>query len=77
MTDTTNIPTMTPVESSNIKAVGYDEPSKTMHIQFKSGGHYRYSDVPADAVAQFMAAESKGVHFSKQFAGKYKHEKLA
>lgn len=77
MTDTSNIPTMTPVESSNIKAVGYHPESRTMHIQFKSGGHYRYADVPPETHEAFMAAESKGGHFSKNFAGKFKHTKLA
>lgn len=71
------IPTMVPVESSNLKAVGYDPDAKEMHIQFKSGGHYSYANVPPEAHQAFMAADSKGGHFSKNFAGHFKHTKVA
>lgn len=76
MTDTKN-PTMTPVESTNLHSVGYDPDTKFMHIKFKSGGHYRYSGVPAEAHKALVGADSVGGHFSKNFAGKYPHEKLA
>jgi hypothetical protein len=67
---------MTPVESSNIHSIGYDAPSRTMHIKFKSGGHYTYADVPPEVHQEFMGAESKGKHFKSSFAGKYEHKKL-
>jgi hypothetical protein len=70
-------PTMQPVKSSNIVSVGYDEPNKNLHIQFKSGGHYSYSDVPPEAHQALVNADSIGGHFSKQFAGKFPHTKIA
>lgn len=76
MTDTIEIPTMHPVQSSNISHVGYDAPARRMHIKFKTGGHYHYADVPPETHEEFMKAESKGKHFSKNFAGKFAHTKL-
>lgn len=76
MTETKSLPAMTPVESSNIKAVGYDPDAHAMHVQFKSGGHYRYAGVPKAAHEAFMAAPSKGSHFAQNVAGKFEHTKV-
>ena len=36
---------MTAVRSTNVAAVGYDPVSRTMRVQFRSGGVYDYFDV--------------------------------
>jgi hypothetical protein len=54
---------LTPVESSNIKAIGYDPNSRTLHVQFNSGATHQYEDVSPDKHAALMAADSKGSHF--------------
>lgn len=36
---------MVPVESSNLKAVGYDEANKVLKVEFLNGGTYIYTDV--------------------------------
>jgi hypothetical protein len=36
---------MHPVISTNVKLVGYDSNSRTLRIQFQSGGTYEYSNV--------------------------------
>lgn len=56
---------MVNVESSNIKAVGYDADAQEMVVHFTSGGKYRYSKVPADLHAQLMEAKSKGSFFQQ------------
>lgn len=66
---------MTPVISSNVAAVGYDEDSSTLQVEFKNGGTYQYFDVPehvyvslrdADSVGGYLAANIKGIYrFSK------------
>ena len=38
--------TMVPVESSDLSAVGYDDSSATLTIEFRRGGMYEYSQVP-------------------------------
>lgn len=70
------IPAMSPVESSNMAAVGYDAPSQTLHVQFKGGSHYTHAGVSPEAHAALMAAESKGSHYSKNIKGKFPHTKL-
>lgn len=77
MGDTKTLPDMQPVESSNIQAIGYDPDDRALHIKFKTGGHYRYADVPSSVHQAFIDAPSKGKHFSQQFAGKYPHTKVS
>jgi len=65
--------TLTPVESSQIAAVGYDTATRTLAIQFKSkkgvGNVYHYDNVPADVHQAFVAAESKGRFFGAHIKG--------
>lgn len=66
---------MTPVKSSNIKAIGYDAKSHTLTVQFNSGT-YDYHGVPADVHSALMKAESVGSHFHEHVrGGGYKHTK--
>ena len=50
----------TPVESSNVASVGYDEETKTLEVAFKSGSIYQYPGVEPQTHADLMAAESVG-----------------
>lgn len=59
------------VNSSNVQAVGYDNDSLTLQIEFKNGTMYQYFDVPeavfialrdADSVGGYLAANIKGVY---------------
>lgn len=59
---------MTPVTSSNVKAVGYDPAGRTMRVQFNSGT-YDYADVPPEKHAALMEAESVGKHLNANFRG--------
>lgn len=56
--------TMHPVESSNIKAIGYDSATKTLRVQFTGSGTYDFSDVSPSKHAALMKAKSKGKHFA-------------
>ena len=49
-----------PVESSSIRAVGYDPASRALEVEFRNGAVYLYRAVPSAVHAQFMAAPSKG-----------------
>lgn len=49
-----------PVESSMIKAVGYDETSSTLEVLFDSGKTYLYSEVPNHVYSELMESDSKG-----------------
>ena len=50
---------MVQVESSHINAIGYDEETKVMKVEYTSGT-YEYSDVPKNVYEQIMSADSKG-----------------
>jgi hypothetical protein len=49
-----------PVKSTNVEAVGYDLETKTLQVEFKSGGIYRYAGVQPEMYADLMEAESVG-----------------
>lgn len=60
---------LTPVTSEIITAIGHDEPSHTLAIQFKvkhgSGQTYHYANFTREDYVAFAAAESIGKHFYK------------
>lgn len=67
---------LTPVESSSLHSVGYDSAANELHVRFKADGPlYVYEQVPPEAHAALMAADSKGKHFAAKIKGAYKHRK--
>lgn len=66
---------MKPVESSQVKAVGYDPAASELFIEFTRGAVYVYRGVPRDVYDRFLAAESKGRFFSQEIKGKFEHTK--
>jgi len=73
--DNKNIP-MFPVESKNIKAVGYNANTRTLRIQFKQGAFYDYFGVPPEIFQQLMVAVSKGTFFGSAIKGKFEFNKI-
>ena len=65
-----------PVESSNLAAVGYDARRRLLEIEFRSGGIYRYFEVPAEVHGQLLAAESKGRFFAKHIRDRFRFERV-
>jgi len=61
----------TPVVSSNITSVGYDEVGKLLEVEFKDGGVYQYQNVPADINAEFMTSASLGKYFHTNIKKSY------
>lgn len=58
---------MTPVTSNQVKAIGYDEATKTLAVTFArgAGAIYHYPDVDPELYAEFIGAESIGAFFGK------------
>lgn len=58
---------LTPVQSNQVAAVGYDAASKTLAVTFARGpGHvYQYPNVEPKTHSDFMEADSKGTFFGK------------
>lgn len=51
---------MREVASTNVAAIGYDEASKTLCVEFFGGSRYRYADVPASLYEDLCLAPSVG-----------------
>jgi hypothetical protein len=65
-----------PVRSSNIHSVGYDLASRTLEVEFHSGGLYRYSGVPEIIYQGFMRAASKGSYFHDHIKDRYPNRQV-
>lgn len=70
------IVSMTPVNSSNVAALGYEPVTRTLAVRFKSGQTYHYKDVPADVAGAVQAASSIGSAIAK-LRGQYDAEKVS
>ena len=54
----------TPVQSSVIKSLGYDEATSRLEVEFvREGDVYEYRMVPASTYRELMQAESLGAYF--------------
>lgn len=67
---------MTNVDSSNVEAVGYDEDSSTLQVEFKNGGTYQYFDVPENVFIGLRDAESVGRYLVSTIKGVYRYSKI-
>jgi hypothetical protein len=69
------MPEMIYVDSSNIEAVGYDDETQELHVQFLSSGYYIYSDVPRQIFDDLINAPSKGSFLNREVKGIYQFAK--
>lgn len=68
---------MTPLDSSNIAAAGYDEESRTLRVEFRSGGTYDYPGVPKETYDGLIAAPSPGSYFHRAIKSFYPAERIS
>jgi hypothetical protein len=69
-------PALHKVESSQIAAIGHDNATNTLHVQFKSGGPtYSYAGVSAEKFAALKGAKSIGSHFAAHIKGVHEFKK--
>lgn len=59
------------VESSMMRAVGYDAKKLILEIQFQSGSIYEYFDVPREVYEGLMNASSLGRYFDDEIKDCY------
>lgn len=67
---------MIAVESSNVKALGYDPDNRNAYAEFTKSGLYCYKEVPQTVFDDWLASESKGKYFHKHIKEKYEYEKI-
>lgn len=66
----------TAVKSRDLAIVGYDEQSRTLEIAFKSGGVYRYREVPERVYQSLLEAPSLGTYFQIHIRDQYPATKV-
>ena len=66
----------TPVESSTLETVGYDEGCELLQLEFHSRAVYCYFAVPAAVHAALLTATSKGSYFNQMIRGRYRHVRV-
>ena len=64
-----------PVESSNLKSIGYDK--DVLEVEFKSGGIYQYLNVPEHEYKSLMSAESHGKYLNANIKPNYQYQKIS
>lgn len=65
-----------PVQSSNLRSIGYDRNINTLEIEFHSGGIYQYFNVPESIYLALMKAVSKGTYFHDNIQQRYKYKRI-
>ncbi|MFP3512945.1 KTSC domain-containing protein [Peribacillus sp. SIMBA_075] len=63
------------VSSSNLVAVGYDDTTNTLFIQFKNGT-YKYFDVPQNIYRNLLNASSKGEYHAAYIKDNYRNQRI-
>jgi len=71
-----NLPEMIPVQSSNVAAVGYDEVTRTVFVQFLNGTVYIYKDVSQFEFENLKTASSVGSYLHRNFKNVYAYERI-
>lgn len=68
--------TMIPVQSSQIAAIGFDEPTLTLAITFVKGGVYHYLGVSRNQFEALRDASSIGSAFYRMIKGRYEYQRI-
>lgn len=68
---------MTPVSSSNIQAIGYDEANQLLYVRFNNNTLYYYQGVPIAEFDGLQNASSKGSYLNAYIKkGPYQCQRL-
>lgn len=65
-----------PVESSSLASVGYEEWTRTLEVEFRNGGVYRYLGVPSSVHQALLTAESRGAYLNTRIKPYYPYVRL-
>ena len=69
------MPEMIFVDSSNVEAIGFDDITRELHVQFVSGGYYVYHDVPREIFDRLLDSPSKGSFLNREVKMVYRFTK--
>jgi len=65
-----------PVNSSNIRSIGYDPQLAVLEVEFTSGDVYQYFNVPDYLYRQFLSAQSHGQFLDDSIKYNYRYQKV-
>ena len=64
------------VKSSSILAIGYNEKSFTMQVEFLNKDIYEYYNVPKFVYEAFISAKSIGSYFMEHIRSEYRYSEV-
>jgi hypothetical protein len=65
------------VKSSNLRSIGYDEPTQILEIEFQQGGTYQYFGVSKKIYDNLMKAVlSHGEYYERFIKNRYRRKKI-
>lgn len=64
------------VDSSSLASVGYEASSRTLEVEFRNGGVYRYLGVSPSMHRALMSAESKGAFLNTRIKPHYPYVRV-
>jgi len=70
------MPEMTPVQSSNVLAVGYDSTTLTVFVHFLNGNVYIYKGVSQFEFENLKNATSVGSYLHRNYKNVYPYERI-
>jgi len=62
---------VTPVESSTLAAIGYDNDCEQLRLEFRNDAAYQYFSVPVAVYQGLLQAPSKGGFFNRVIRGRF------
>jgi hypothetical protein len=65
-----------PVNSSVIRALGYDDRNRVLEVEFHTNRIYRYFDVPPTVYSDLLGAPSLGEFYNRQIRNEYRFEEV-
>ena len=65
------------ISSSNVAAVGFDEGTQTLEIEFHNGGIYQYYGVPEHMFTKMIQAPSAGKFFNMYVKNSYAYSRVS
>ena len=71
-----SLPEMTPVSSSNIDSIGYDEQNQEVYVRFLNNSLYVYKGVPEHEFRNLLKAPSHGSYLHRNFKNVYPYERV-
>ena len=70
------MPDMTPVDSSNVAAIGYDESAEEIHVEFLNGRSYKYLGADSQTFEELQSAPSVGSFINRMIKPNFAVEEI-